>query len=194
MQNTPTGGIELALTKRSDSGGPASVPTLDAKQFLYFLLLIPAGVVALLPLGVYPPLDSRLPMGLIISAFLLSAVPRLWSIAQRRSSNDRSPWQAVSACAGLALPLIGLLIFLNGGLDRSPGSDVRAMVIEKAAPIGYREAQYDLTVSSWRPGRRVEYLNVSSREFARAMVGKRIIVELHKGYFGLPWYSNILPE
>ncbi|MGE5325925.1 MAG: hypothetical protein ACM3NO_02705, partial [Deltaproteobacteria bacterium] len=118
MQNASTGGIELGLSTRSDQGGPAFPATLDAKQLLYFLLLIPAGVISLMPLGVYPPLDTRLPMGLIICAFFLSAVPRLWSIARRRPGNDTSLWKAVSTCAGLALPFLGLLLFLNGRLDR----------------------------------------------------------------------------
>jgi hypothetical protein len=43
-------------------------------------------------------------------------------------------------------------------------------------------------------GSSFEDLNVNSREFAGAVVGRRIIVEMHEGYFGLPWYSNISPE
>ncbi|HXJ18124.1 MAG TPA: hypothetical protein VNM68_13130 [Candidatus Polarisedimenticolia bacterium] len=194
MQNASNGGIELGLSTRSDQGGPAFPATLDAKQLLYFLLLIPAGVISLMPLGVYPPLDTRLPMGLIICCFLLSAVPRLWSIARRRPGNDSNLWQAVSTCAGLALPFLGLLLFLNGRLDRSPRSEMRATVIRKTAPIGYREAQYHLKVTSWRPGRSFEDLNVNSREFAGAVVGRPVVVEMHEGYFGLPWYSNISPE
>jgi hypothetical protein len=191
MRNRSTGGIELELSKRPDSGGRAVAATVDARQLLYFLLLIPAVMVGLLPLGVYPPLDSRFPMGFIICAFLLSAVPQLTSIARRRPGNGVGWWRTVSICSGLALPTFGLLLFLNGRLDRSTPNDVSAMVIRKTAPIGYREAQYHLAVSSWRPGRSLEDLNVNSRVFERALVGKPLTVELHKGYFGLSWYDNI---
>jgi hypothetical protein len=144
MQNRSTGGIDLQLSKRSDSGGRAVTSAVDARQLLYFLLLIPAGIVSMLPLGVYPPLDARLPMGFIIGAFLLSAVPQLTSIVRREPGNSVGWWRKVSICSGLALPLIGLLLFLNGRLDRSAPNDVRAMVIRKIAPAGHREAQYHL--------------------------------------------------
>ena len=66
MPNHSTGGIEIGLRKSSDFGEPASTSTLDVTQLLYFFLLIPALFVAQMPLGIYPPLDTRLPMGLII--------------------------------------------------------------------------------------------------------------------------------
>ena len=77
-----TSGIEIGLRKSSDSGEPASTSTLDVTQLLYFFLLIPALFIAQMPLGIYPPLDTRLPMGLIIGLFLLSAVPLLINIGK----------------------------------------------------------------------------------------------------------------
>jgi hypothetical protein len=194
MQNSSTGGIELQLGKASGRGGGQPAPTLDARQVLYFLLLIPAGVASMLPLGVYPPLDARLPIGFIICAFLLCAIPQLTSITRRQPGNGHRWWRTVSICSGLALPLFGLLLFLNGRLDRSAPNQVSARVIWKTAPIGYREAQYHLAVSSWRAGRNSEDLNVGSRVFERAVVGRRVTVELHKGFFSMPWYGKISPE
>jgi hypothetical protein len=194
MQNSSTGGIELQLGKASGRGGGQPARTLDARQVLYFLLLIPAGVASMLPLGVYPPLDSRLPIGFIVCAFLLCAIPPLTSIARRQPGNSLGWWRTVSICSGLALPLFGLVLFLNGRLDRSAPNEVSARVIWKTAPIGTREQQYHLAVSSWRAGRSLEDLNVGSRVFERAVVGKRVSVELHKGFFGMPWYGKISPE
>jgi hypothetical protein len=194
MPDRSTDGFELQLSKRPDSGGPTVTTGVDARQLLYFLLLIPAGMIALMPLGTYPPLDSRLPMGFIICAYLLSAIPQLTSIVRRQPGNGLGFWRIVSICSGVALPVIGVLLFLNGRLDRSTPNDVSARVIHKIAPLGYRQAQYHLTVSSWRPGRSIEDLNVSSRVFERARVGKNVTVELRTGYFGLPWYSNISSE
>jgi hypothetical protein len=194
MQNRSTGGIELQVGKPSDLDGPAFTPTVDVKEFLYFLLLIPAGVTALMPLGIYSPLDTRLPMGSIICAFLLAAVLQLTHIVQKRPGNGIARWRKVYTCSALALPLIGILLFLNGTLDKSPRSEMRATVIAKIAPIGSREAESTLKVTSWRPGRSFEDLNVSMRVFQRAAVGRSVTVEMHEGYFGLPWYSKISPE
>jgi hypothetical protein len=194
MENRSSGGFELQLNKRPDSGGPTVAAAVDARQLLYFLLLIPAGMIALMPLGIYPPLDSRLPMGFIICAYLLSTIPQLTSIVRRQPGHGLGFWRMVSICSGLALPIIGVLLFLNGRLDRSTPNDVSARVIRKIAPLGYRQAQYHLTVSSWRAGRSIEDLNVSSRVFERAVVGKRVTLELRAGYFGLPWYASISSE
>ena len=147
-----------------------------------------------MPLGIYPPLDTRLPMGLIIGTFLLSAIPRLMNIRQRPQSNNFQWWRMVSTCSGLVLPLVGIMVFLNGKLDTSPRSEVRTTVIRKIAPVGYRQAQYIVVVSSWRPGRSEEALNVNSPVFERARVGKPVAIELRQGHFGLPWVANVFPE
>lgn len=53
---------------------------------------------------------------------------------------------------------------------------------------------YYLWVTSWRPGRTEEDFNIGSREFDRARIGKTVTVELHSGFFGLPWRGDILAE
>ncbi len=194
MPNHSTSGIEIGLRKSSDVGQPASTSGLDVTQLLYFFLLIPALFIAQMPLGIYPPLDTRLPMGLIIGLFLLSAIPRLTNIVQRRPGGNVGWWRTVSTCAGLLLPLIGILVFLNGKLDTSPRSEVRTTIIRKIAPAGYRQAQSIVVVSSWRPGRSEEALNVNSRVFERARVGKAVTIELRQGRFALPWVAVVSPE
>jgi hypothetical protein len=192
MENASRGGIQIGIRRSSGADGAAVGPALDAMQLLYFLLLIPAIMVCLLTLGTYAPLDPLLAMGSMICAFVLSAVARLWNI--RNPSNNAGAWRTVSTCAGFAIPVIALLVFLNGNLDKSPREEVRATVLEKTAPIGFREAQYGLRVTSWRPGKKIEDLNVGSRVFERAVIGKNVIVELHQGFFGMMWYGKITPE
>lgn len=192
MENTSKGGIQVGIGRSSSAERTVIGPALDVMQLLYFLLLIPAVMVCLLVLGTYPPLDPLLAMGSMICAFVLSAVARLWNI--RTSSNNAVAWRAVSTCAGLAIPIIAALVFLNGRLDSSPREEVRARVIEKTTPIGFREAQYGIRVTSWRPGKTIEDLNVGSRVFERAVIGKNVIVELHRGFFGMMWYGKITAE
>ena len=193
MPNHSTGGIEIGLRKSSDVGQPASTSGLDVTQFFYFLLLIPALFIAQMPLGIYPPLDTRLPMGLTIGAFLLSAIPRLVNILQRRQGGNVG-WLSISTCAGLLLPLIGIAVLLNGKLDTSPPSEVRTTVIRKIGPAGYRHAQYIVVVSSWRPGRSEEVLNTNPGVFDRARVGRAVTIELRQGHFALPWVAKVSPE
>lgn len=193
IQNRTTDAIELQLSKGSASGERTSA-ALNVSEFLYFLLLIPALFIAMMPLGIYPPLDTRLPLGFIICAFLLSAVPRLVSFVQRKQGGTLGLWRGVATCSGLSLPLIGLLLFLNGRLDKSPRTEVRATVIQKIAPVGYREAQYTLIVDSWRPGKSLQDLNVGSRVFERAVVGRSVTVELRNGVLGIPWVESISPD
>jgi hypothetical protein len=194
MRNNSAGGIEFQVSRRSVPVEAALSPGIDARQFLHFLLLIPAGVLALMPLGIYPPLDTRLPKGLIICFFLISAVIQLTNIIQRRPSSGLGLGRVVAVCSGLALPLLGILLFLNGKLDKIPGNEVKETVVRKTSFVGYRQTQYTLVVTSWQPGRSYENLNVGSRVYERAAVGKTIVMEIHKGYFGLPWHGKISPE
>jgi hypothetical protein len=39
-----------------------------------------------------------------------------------------------------------------------------------------------------------EEFEVGSRTFDRAAVGQTVTVELHNGFFGLPWSGGISPE
>jgi hypothetical protein len=180
----PRDRIELQLRTRPDSGVSPPPSAWGVRQALNILLLIPGVFFGLLPLGIYPPVDTRVAMGFLLGFFLLPVVLQVFSLAPR----------AVYIAASTALVLLGVLLLLNGGLDKSPSSEVRTTVIRKTVLRGRRGTQYDLAVSSWRPGRSQEHFKVTSREFDRAVVGKIALVELHKGFFGVPWYGNISPE
>jgi hypothetical protein len=97
---------------------------------LYLFLLIPGVAVSLFAQGV-PPVDSRIPMGLLLSIFLLPVT------------------------------------------------------------LQSHGTRYGLTVSSWRPGRSEELLNVVEGVFDRAQVAKPVVLEVHSGYFGLPWIGKV---
>jgi hypothetical protein len=180
----PRNRIELQLRTRPDSGVRPPPSAWGVRQALNILLLIPGVFVGLLALGVYPPVDTRVVMGFLLGFFLLPVALQIFSLAPR----------AVYVSASAALVLLGLLLLLNGRLDKSPASEVKTTVLRKTVLRGRRGTQYDLAVSSWRPGRTLEHFKVTSREFDRAVVGKIALVELHKGFLGLPWYGEISPE
>jgi hypothetical protein len=53
---------------------------------------------------------------------------------------------------------------------------------------------YNVIVSSWRPDQTEEIFDVDSGVFNRTVVGKTVRVELHHGFFGVPWSDNIVPD
>jgi len=190
MPKCTTCGSELRLSRCPDCGRKRH--SAPGPWVLYILLLMPGTFVSLHAQAVYRPLDPRLPMAFILCGFTLPVMLQLLSFL--RPTDDAERWRRVYVYSGVVLVLIAVLLFLNGGLDSSPSNEVRPTVIRKAI-VGARYGnQYYVTVSSWRPGRSVENLNVRSDVFERAVVGKTVVVELHKGFFGLPWIRSVLPE
>jgi hypothetical protein len=157
--------------------------------------MVPGVILSLHAQALYHPLDARVPMGFMLSVFLLPVALQMLSFLRRQPSENVGRWRALYICSGLALVLLAFLLFLNGHLDSSPLDRVRTMVIHKAVISGTKGSiQYNLTVSSWRAGRNLENFNVVRNVFDRAVVGKTVTVELHKGFFGLPWLGSISPE
>jgi hypothetical protein len=196
MHNSPTSGIELQLSKDLDCSGTAFPSAKDVRKSLnkYSLLLAPGLLGCLLAYIIYPPLDQGLLVTFGLCAIFLPMVLQLRSILRKRLSEDVGRLRTAYLYSSLALALLALLLLLNGRLDRSPRSLVTTTVVQKKAVRHRSGTQHVLTVSSWRPGRSTEDFDVGSRAFDRAVVGKTATVELHHGYFGLPWSGNVSPE
>jgi hypothetical protein len=196
MQNNPTSGIELQLSKDLDGGGASFPSARDVKKSLnkYALLLAPGLVGGLLAYVIYPPLDQVPLVTFGLCALFLPMMLQLRSILRKRLSEEAGRLRALYVYSSIALAMLALLLLLNGRLDKSPLSLVRTTVIQKKTVRHRSGTQRVLTVSSWRPGRSTESFEVGSRAFDRAVVGKAVTVELHHGYFGLPWSGNVSPE
>src|SRR5215510_5601104 len=70
---------------------------------LYILLLTPGVFISLQARAVYPLLDSRLPMALILGGFILPVMLQLLSFLRRNQSADVGPWRILYICSGLFL-------------------------------------------------------------------------------------------
>jgi hypothetical protein len=157
--------------------------------------MVPGVILSMLAQGLYHPLDARIPMGLMLSLFLVPVALQMLSFLRKRPSQNVGWWRSLYICSSLALLLLALLLFLNGSMDRSPLNRVRTTVIRKAViRSGKGSTRYNLTASSWQPGRNVENFNVVRSVFDRTVVGRTVTVEVHKGFFGLPWLGSITPE
>ena len=100
-------------------------------------------------------------------------------------------WTSYSS---LILTTLVLAVLMNGFLDKSPRSTVTTVVLGKTRHTSRSGTDYTLTVASWRPRRTSEDFQVSSFDFQRALVGRKVRIELHKGFFNIPWSGNISPE
>jgi hypothetical protein len=89
---------------------------------------------------------------------------------------------------------LALLMACNGGFDHSPATPLRTSLLYKQVVQGKSGPSYTLRVRSWRPGRAREELGVSGRTYRSVSTAKGIVVEMHPGRFGLPWYSGVLSE
>lgn len=193
MQTSSTSGIELQLNGPSEHGGVAA-PALRGKLVVRILLLVPGVLLSLIPLSTYPPLDTRVVMGITICVYLLPLTAVLLSNVRKRAVNAGRFQRGVFTYSSVALMLLGAFLLINGALDKFPRTELRTEVFKKVVLNGRYGRQYRLFVYSWRPGRSVEDLNVVQQVFDRATVGKTLIVEVHHGFFGLPWYGKISPE
>ena len=131
----------------------------------------------------------------MLCLFLLSAVLIVLSVVANRPTKDAKAGRIFCVSLSVALLLFAILLVLNDRLDRSLPNEVRTTVIRKAVLRGRHGAkQYNLTVSSWRPGRSLENFNFALNVFNGTAVGKIITVEMHDGFFGIPWHGKISPE
>jgi len=90
--------------------------------------------------------------------------------------------------------LVAVVMVMNGALDWVPPTVVRSSVVAMRITNGKYWSTHRLVLVSWQPGRATEELAVGSAVYAGASVGRRVSVEVHKGFFGLPWYGKVTLE
>jgi hypothetical protein len=192
MEKPLPGRLELRLSNGSGGSRPPSARGL--RQVLNIILLMPGVFLSLMAQGFYPPLDKRLVMGCMIGLFLLPLGLQALGALLKRPGADSAFWPMLYRGSSAALVMLSLLLFLNGGLDRSPWNPVHATVLRKISYSGRRSQSHALIVSSWRPGRSEEDLGATPSVVKRARIGQTVTVPLRQGFFGLAWYGPISLE
>lgn len=193
MQKCLTCGIEHQVGLCVTSAAAALPSTRETQKALngYSLLLAPGLLVGLAAYVVFPPLDAGPLVAFGLFLLFLPIALQLLSIIRKRLSNDLDRLRTAYVYSSLALLLLALLPLLNGWLDTSPVNPVTTTVIQKTETHRGSSTGHRLTVSSWRPGRSLEDLAVGSHTYNTVFVGKTIAVEMHKGFFDLPWYAGV---
>lgn len=163
------------------------------KQFqkAFFVLFI--GVFGVLIAGsVYPLLETGA-LSLLLAVLLLLPFAVYIGLAVRnRLAAHIHQSRRVFSCCGVVLIGLAAFLGLNGWLDRAPAQFVRTSIIHKHVTSGIRSSVARvLDVSSWRRGHDEEHLQVSRAQYRSTAIGDQIVIEVHNGRFGLPWYGSI---
>jgi hypothetical protein len=130
-----------------------------------------------------------------LCAFFAPVVLHVVSSFRKRVALDAGRLQRAYLYAGAVTVFLALFIAGNGALDQSPVTPVRTTLISKQVTVGrYGRLSYTLRVRSWRAGRATEDFNVSGRTYRTTSTEKAVVVEIHRGRLGLPWYSGVFSE
>lgn len=154
-----------------------------------------AGLLGILIADHYFPLLNRnafLITGL--GVFFAPVIFHIVSSARKRLHLDLGRLQQAYLVAGGISVFLALLVACNGALDHSVATQVRTSLVHKQFVRGKSGPSYTLKVRSWRSGRSTEDLAVSAWTYRRAAPEKAVVVEMHSGAFGMPWYSRVLAE
>src|ERR1700730_1091079 len=116
------------------------------------------------------------------------------SSVRKRLSLDAGRLQRAYLSAGALTIFLALLIACNGAFDKSPATQVSTSLLYKQVVRGKSGPSYTLRVRSWRAGRATEDLGVDARTYRRVSVERGVVVEMHRGAVGLPWYSGVFSE
>jgi len=177
-------------------GSPPSLTPaqINAALKVHTWLLLGGLIGILIATWRYPLLDQD---SVLAAALFLFFAPLLTCailvIRKRAAGNLELLKRVFSWLAGILLGLV-FFVLINGALDGHPTAKESSVVVRKSASHGRGGAHYTVTVNpSWRPGRSTEKLAVSGETFRAVHLGESVVVEVHAGALGLPWFSSVNP-
>jgi len=143
---------------------------------------------------IYPPLD--LDLMLVFFGVLFFIALAIAVCLDRRARRHQEIEILKRVFAGfIPLPwILAASIFLNGKLDPSKPVYVPERVEGKFLMKGLVRGTRRLVVQSWRPGQKLERLQVDADDFDRFHVGDKIEVAVQSGVLGIPWVYGVYRE
>jgi hypothetical protein len=141
----------------------------------------------------YPPLDGNRLAGWGACLLFLPVVGHVIYAVQKRLAENAEQLKKLYLGCGIALVLMALYTIANGALDNSQVQTVSTVVIRKNIYSGKSSTTHVVWVPSWRPGKNEERLVVNRDVYGTLWVGEAIVVDVHPGAFGMPWYTRVAP-
>jgi len=129
-----------------------------------------------------------------LCAFFAPVLFHIVSSVRKPLPLDAGRLQRAYLSAGAVTIFLALLIACNGAFDKSPATQVSTSLLHKQVVRGKSGPSYTLRVRSWRAGSATEGLSVDARTYREVSLEKGVVVEMHRGVFGLPWYSGVVSE
>jgi hypothetical protein len=167
---------------------------LNRKLAKYFYISLAGMAAELVAARVYPLLDSsRLALWSVFLVFLPMVPHIILSRKKRVGANLEWLTRLYLGC-GCAVVLIVLATIANGALDKSPVQTISTTVSQKRISSSRRSKSYIVVADSWRPGKDEESLTVNRGLYQTLKVGQSIVVDVHPGALGMPWYSRVAPD
>jgi hypothetical protein len=139
----------------------------------------------------YSLFDSNPLFGLALCVFFFPMLFHVVTAVRKRLALDVNHLKIAYRYCGGAVVLLALVVAGNGALDRSTVRVVKSSILRKGITSGRYSTTHHFYVTSWRAGRSTEDLWVGGPIYADASVGEFISIEVHEGFFGLPWYGKI---
>lgn len=149
------------------------------------------GMIALmLTIERYRPIDesSITWYGLVpvfVSILLISHVQK----KAKRGEDVRSYFPFTTWLAFVPV-IFAVFVLLNGALDYSTAERHHVFVTHKIENHG-RSTSYYIEFDSWRPNKTTEKVHVPYGVYRQFQIDDPVIVEVHRGVFGIPWVSGI---
>ena len=141
------------------------------------------------PCFMYPPLE--LDSILIFIGVLFFATITLAILAERRAIRHQEVEALKRIFYGFVpLPwILGMILFVNGSLDRSAPRDYTSRVVSRFSMPGILP-MHQLVVTSWREDHRVERIMVSGQDFDSFKDKDSVDVRVNDGLV-MPWIEGV---
>lgn len=178
--------LRSKLCPRCDSATQATPAESGPSLMTSLVMLLVGGLVSIF-LAPYI-LDQP---GLELLCMVLCIGPIFFHYAAVRTDWGKSRVTLIATIVRVAaVILVMLAAFLvgNSALDRAPVEHVEARVVNKYEHTGKSSYRKLRVAMLWREAVHVETLDVASDTYRLANIGGAVIVDIHPGYFYLPWY------
>jgi hypothetical protein len=139
----------------------------------------------------YPTLDRNTIFGIALALFFLPMILHIVSGFRKRLAVDVDLLKIAYLYCASGLALLAIVLALNAVTDFASPTVVHSRIVGKRISRGRYSTTHHLIVQSWRPNRDTEDLAVSSNTYSQASVDQALSVDVHTGFFHLPWYGNV---
>lgn len=107
-------------------------------------------------------------------------------------NKEVKPLGPVAFRLALAILLFPIILFANGALDYSAPLEKQSVVIEKQIRSGRGgSSTHYLKIEPWDPNDDYLTIKVPGYIYGQAREDSPVAVQLHKGFFAIPWVGNI---